>query len=74
MNPIRKKYRKLRHEVLDCMINNILIDQNGAASTAGLFSLFELSSDVSKESRIEMLSKFHNVYGTPVIHTIKETW
>ena len=56
------------------MINNILIDQNGAASTAGLLSLFDLSSDVSKESRIEILSKFHNVYGTPVIHTIKETW
>ena len=55
------------------MINNIL-DQNGADSIAGLFSLFDLSSDASKESRIEKLSRLHDIYGTPVIHTMKETW
>ena len=55
------------------MINNIL-DQNGADSIAGLFSLFDLSSDASKESRIKKLSKLHDIYGTPVIHTMKETW
>ena len=54
------------------MINNIL-DQNGADSIAGLFSLFDLSSDASKESRIEKLSKLH-IYGILVIHTMKETW
>ena len=54
------------------LINNILIDQNGAVSTAGLFSLFDLSSDVSKENRIEILSKLHNIYATPVINTIKK--
>ena len=53
------------------MINNIL-DQNGADSIAGLFSLFDLSSDASKESRIEKLSKLH-IYGILVIHTMKET-
>ena len=55
------------------MINNIL-DQNDADSIAGLFSLFDLSSDASKESRIKKLSKLHDIYGTPVIHTMKETW
>ena len=55
------------------MINNIL-DQNDADSIAGLFSLFDLSSDASKESRIEKLSRLHDIYGTPVIHTMKETW
>ena len=55
------------------MINNIL-DQNDADSIAGLFSLFDLSSDASKESRIKKLSKPHDIYGTPVIHTMKETW
>ena len=54
------------------MINNTL-DQNGADSLAGLFFLFNLSSDASKESRIEKLSRLH-IYGTPVIHTMKETW
>ena len=47
------------------MINNIL-DQNGADSIAGLFSLFDLSNDASKESRIEKLSKLHS-YGILVI-------
>ena len=55
------------------MINNIL-DQNDSDSIAGLFSLFDLSSDASKESRIKKLSKLHDIYGTPVIHTMKETW
>ena len=55
------------------MINNIL-DQNDADPIAGLFSLFDLSSDASKESRIKKLSKLHDIYGTPVIHTMKETW
>ena len=55
------------------MINNIL-DQNDADPIAGLFSLFDLSSDSSKESRIKKLSKLHDIYGTPVIHTMKETW
>ena len=73
MDSIRETCRKLRQEVLNCMINNIL-DQNGADSIAGLFSLFNLSSDATKESRIEKLSKLHDIYGTPVIHTMKETW
>ena len=55
------------------MINNIL-DQNGADSIVGLFPLFDLSSETSKQSRIEKLSKLHDIYGTPVIHTMKETW
>ena len=55
------------------MINNIL-DQNGSYLIAGLFSLCDLFSDASKESRIEKLSKLHDIYGTPVIHTMKETW
>ena len=54
------------------MINNIL-DESGTDSIAGLFSLFNLSSDASKESRIEKLSKLHDIYGTPVIQTMKET-
>ena len=64
---------RLQQEVLNCMINNIL-DQNGASSIAGLFSLFDLSSYASKESRIKRLSQFHDIYGTPVLHTMKETW
>ena len=55
------------------MINNIL-HQNDADSIGELFSLFDLSSDASNESRIEKLSKLHDIYGTPVIHTMKETW
>ena len=55
------------------MINNIL-DQNGSYLIAGLFSLCDLFSDASKESRIEKLSKLHDIYGTPVMHTMKETW
>ena len=55
------------------MVNNIL-DQNDADSIAELFSPFDLSSDASKESRIEKLSKLHDIYRTPVIHTMKETW
>ena len=67
LDSIRKTCRKLRQEALNSMINNIL-DQNDSDSIAGLFSLFDLSSDASKESRIE------KIYGTPVIHIIKETW
>ena len=70
---IHEKYRKLHQEVLDCMINNIL-DQNVADSIAELFSLFNLSSDARNESRIEKLSKLHDIYRTPFIHTMKETW
>ena len=70
---MQEKYRKLHQEVLDCMINNIL-DQNVADSIAELFSLFNLSSDASNESRIEKLSKLHDIYRTPFIHTMKETW
>ena len=70
LDSIRKTCRKLRQETLNCMINNIL-DQNDSDSIAGLFSLFDLSSDASKESRIE---KLYDIYGTPVIHIIKETW
>ena len=55
------------------MINNNL-HQNDADSIGELFSLFDLSSDASNESRIEKLSKLHDIYGTPVIHTMKETW
>ena len=73
MDSIRETCRKLRQEVLDCMIKNIL-DQNSADSIAGLFSLFDLSSDASKESRIEKLSKLHDIYGTPAIDTMTETW
>ena len=54
------------------MLNNIL-DQKDGDSIAGQISLFDLSSDTSKESRIEKLSKLHDIYGTPVIHTMKET-
>ena len=54
------------------MINNIL-DESGTDSIAGLFSLFNLSSDASKEGRIEKLSKLHDIFGTPVIQTMKET-
>ena len=72
LDSIRKTCRKLRQEALNCMINNIL-DQNDSDSIAGLFSLFDLSSDASKESRIEKLSKLH-IYGILVIHTMKETW
>ena len=70
MYSIHETCRKLHQEVLNCMINNIL-DQN-ADSIAGLFSLFDLSSDVSKESRIEKLSKLCDTYGTPVIHTVSK--
>ena len=73
MDSIRETCRKLRQEVLNCMINNIL-DQNGADSIAELFSLFDLSSDASKESRIEKLSELLDIYGTVVVHTMKETW
>ena len=73
LDSIRETRRKLLQEVLNCMINNTL-DQNGADSLAGLFFLFNLSSDASKESRIEKLSRLHDIYGTPVIHTMKETW
>ena len=64
--------QKVASEVLNCMLNNIL-DQKDGDSIAGLISLFDLSSDTSKESRIEKLSKLHDIYGTPVIHTMKET-
>ena len=73
MDSIRETCIKLRQEVLNCMINNIL-HQNDGDSIAGLFSLFDSSSDTSKESRIEKLLKLHAIYGTPVIHTMKETW
>ena len=55
------------------MINNIL-DQSGSYVIAGLCSLCDLFSDASKEGRIEKLSKLHDIYGTPVIHTMKEIW
>ena len=53
------------------MINNIL-DQNGADSIVGLFPLFDLSSEGSKQSRIEKLWKLHDIYGTPVIYTMNK--
>ena len=73
MDSIHETCRKLHQEVLNCMVNNIL-DQNDADSIAELFSPFDLSSDASEESRIEKLSKLHDIYRTPVIHTMKETW
>ena len=73
LDNLKEKCRTLKQEVIDCMIDNIN-EQNSPDSISGLFSLFDLSSNESKEDRMRKLEIIWDMFGVKHHHTMKEKW
>lgn len=70
---MKDETRKMKDEVITVMVDNIN-DLCKPDSVAGIFSLFDLSSSESKESRATKLSTVHEMFGVDTYYNAKKKW
>ena len=65
--------KKCKEDILECLAGNIK-DQTPDDSLAFYMSACDLELDIDLESRLEKISKLHDICGVNTDHEMKEKW